>query len=139
MRTRLGALLLCVLGSSCALLQRGPESFAPVVRESGLVIQDLVVPEGRAAAAGDTATVHYHGTLANGQVFDSTVERGQPVTFVLGAGEVPPGLDQGVLGMHLFGRRRLTAPFELMFPEGAPPEIPTDQPLHIDVELIALE
>ena len=138
MRTLLGAVI-CLALSSCALLQRGPESFPPIQTASGLVVQDLVVPEGPVALEGSQVTIHYHGTLTTGEVFDSTVERGQPITFALGAGEAPPGLDEGVLGMHLYGRRRLVAPYELMFPTGGPPELPTDSPLTIDVELIGLE
>lgn len=140
MRTALAALLLCTLGSSCSLLSRGPESYPAVTLASGLTVQDLVVPEGPAAAPGDVVTIHYHGTLAGGEVFDSTVERGQPVTFVLGAGEVPPGLDEGVAGMHLFARRRLIAPPALMFPDGAPPgAIHGEGPLTVDIELIGIE
>jgi FKBP-type peptidyl-prolyl cis-trans isomerase len=139
MGLRLGALLLGALASSCALLERGPESYPSLVRASGLGVQELVVPDGPTAQAGDTVTVHYHGTLESGEVFDSTVERGQPVTFVLGAGQVPPGLDEGVQGMHLYGRRRLTAPIALMFPDGPPEGIPEGRPVRLDVELIALE
>ena len=125
--------------SSCALFERKPETFPSLPRESGLVVQEVVVPDGRKAAPGDRVTVHYHGTLPNGDVFDSTVERGQPLSFVLGSGEAPAGLDEGVTGMRLFGRRRILSPTELMFPAGAPPGIDEDVLLALELELLAIE
>jgi len=107
--------------------------------ESGLTIQELVVPDGPLVETGLEVKIHYTGTLPNGEVFDSTVERGQPLSFVVGDSEVPPGLDQGVLGMHLYGRRRLIAPIELMFPNGPPPELDDVTRVHVVVEVLEIQ
>ena len=107
--------------------------------ESGLTIQELVVPDGPAVEIGQKVKVHFTGTLPTGEVFDSTVERGQPLSFVVGASEVPPGLDQGVLGMHLYGRRKLIAPIELMFPTGTPPELRDITRVHVVVEVLEIQ
>ena len=106
---------------------------------SGLTIQEIVVPESLIAGDGDTVSIHYHGTLPGGAVFDSSVDRGQPLVFTLGTGSVPRGLEQGVLGMHLHGRRKLTAPIELMFPDGAPAELKGITRVYVDIELLSIE
>ncbi|MFH1162296.1 MAG: FKBP-type peptidyl-prolyl cis-trans isomerase [Candidatus Jorgensenbacteria bacterium] len=68
---------------------------------------------GAEAKAGDTVTVHYTGTLTDGKKFDSSLDRGQPFSFLLGAGQVIRGWDLGVAGMKVGGKRRLTIPPEL--------------------------
>ena len=112
--------------------------YGPRMLDSGLTIQELVVPDGPVAQTGQLVKIHYHGTLPNDEVFDSSVDRGQPLSFTLGAGEVPPGLDQGVLGMHLYGRRRLIAPIELMFPDELPEELRGETRVYVELELLEL-
>jgi len=128
------ALLLLALSCSSAAVPYGPRML-----ESGLTIQELVVPDGPAVETGQAIKVHYTGTLPTGEVFDSTVERGQPLSFVVGASEVPPGLDQGVLGMRLYGRRKLIAPIELMFPTGIPPELVDVTRVYVVVEVLEIQ
>ena len=70
---------------------------------------------GTRRSPGDTLTVHYIGTLENGQVFDSSYDRGQPFTFRLGARTVIQGWDQGLVGMRVGGKRRLTIPPALAY------------------------
>src|SRR3954470_18802809 len=84
---------------------------------SGLLIEDLVVGNGATAAAGQRVSVHYTGWLDSGgqpgaQV-DSSKDRGQPFKFSLGKGEVIRGWDEGVAGMKIGGKRKLTIPADL--------------------------
>jgi FKBP-type peptidyl-prolyl cis-trans isomerase len=80
-----------------------------------LEVIDLVVGQGAEATAGKTVSVHYTGTLTNGKKFDSSLDRGQPFKFPLGAGRVIKGWDQGVAGMKVGGKRKLTIPPELAY------------------------
>jgi FKBP-type peptidyl-prolyl cis-trans isomerase FkpA len=103
---------------------------------SGLYIQDLRVGEGRAAAAGDSVRVHYNGWLPDGTVFDSSYERNQPITFMLGVGLVIPGWDEGLIGMKPGGRRKLVIRPELAYGRRGKGPIPPLATLVFDVELI---
>lgn len=100
-------------------------------------VEDIVVGSGAPAAAGDTLTVHYIGTLENGQVFDDSYARGEPFTFRLGAGAVIQGWDQGLVGMRVGGKRRLIIPPELAYGSQGRAPIPPNATLHFDIELIA--
>ena len=80
---------------------------------SGLGIKDEVVGTGAEAVAGKMVTVNYTGTLSDGKKFDSSYDHGQPFSFVLGAGQVIQGWDEGVAGMKVGGKRMLTIPPEL--------------------------
>ena len=100
--------------------------------------EDIVVGEGNPAVAGDNLTVHYIGALEGGQVFESSYDRGEPYSFRLGARTVIPGWDQGVVGMRVGGKRRLTIPPELAYGnQGRPPFIPGNATLLFEIELIA--
>jgi peptidyl-prolyl cis-trans isomerase A (cyclophilin A) len=110
-----------------------------VTNVGGLVLEDLVVGTGAAAQAGDRLTVHYVGTLADGTEFDSSRKRGQPFDFELGAGRVIKGWDQGVAGMRVGGKRRLTIPPDLGYGgRGAPPKIPANATLVFEIELLEM-
>lgn len=138
MKPRLLPLLLAVAAPSFAGCHSSPHLYDPEMFPSGLVVQELVVPQGPVAEPGDRVSIHYHGTLEDGSVFDSSVERGLPVEFTLGEADVSPVFDQGVAGMHLFGRRKLSAPAEVVFPAGVPPDIASHAQLHFEVELLEL-
>lgn len=101
-----------------------------------LVIKDLEVGEGAEATAGATVSVHYTGTLTDGSKFDSSLDRGEPFSFVLGAGKVIPGWDQGVAGMKVGGKRELTIPPDLAYGDHALPGIPAGSTLVFQVELL---
>lgn len=104
---------------------------------SGLKYSDQVVGTGVEAVAGKTVSVHYTGWLASGQKFDSSVDRGQPFSFPLGAGRVIKGWDEGVQGMKVGGKRKLTIPSELGYgSRGAGGVIPPNATLIFDVELL---
>ena len=105
-----------------------------------LEVVDLVVGEGPEATAGKTVSVHYTGTLTNGKKFDSSLDRGQPFKFPLGAGRVIKGWDQGVAGMKVGGKRKLTIPPELAYGNQAVGGdlIPANSTLVFEVELLGV-
>ena len=110
-----------------------------VTTESGLQYLDLVVGTGRQAKRGDTATVHYIGWLADGKKFDSSVDRKEPFSFRVGAGQVIKGWDEGVGTMKVGGKRKLTIPPQLGYgTRGAGHIIPPNATLTFDVELLEL-
>lgn len=105
-----------------------------------LEIVDDAVGTGREAKTGDTVKVHYTGTLMGGKKFDSSRDRNEPFKFTLGKGEVIKGWDQGVVGMKVGGKRKLTIPSDLGYGDsGHPPNIPPKAGLKFDVELVSVE
>jgi FKBP-type peptidyl-prolyl cis-trans isomerase len=105
-----------------------------------LVVQDLIVGKGKRAKAGDMVTVQYVGVLfSNGKQFDASWQGSKPgpgFDFPLGAGQVIPGWDQGVVGMRVGGRRKLIIPSSLAYgAQGFPPDIPADAALIFDIDL----
>lgn len=108
-----------------------------VTTASGLKYEDLKVGDGTEAKTGDRVQVHYTGWLENGTKFDSSVDRGQPFAFPLGAGRVIRGWDEGVAGMKVGGKRKLTIPPALGYGErGAGGIIPPNATLVFEVELL---
>lgn len=104
-----------------------------------LQTEDLHLGEGDEAVPGKRVVVHYVGTLVDGTVFDSSRSRVQPFEFMLGAGQVIAGWDQGVAGMKVGGKRKLIVPARLGYGRrGAPPKIPGGATLVFEVELIAV-
>jgi FKBP-type peptidyl-prolyl cis-trans isomerase len=117
--------------------QAGSQQSAP--SPAGLVIFDQVIGTGRSAQKGDLVSVRYVGTLTSGTVFDSTNARG-PFQFRLGGGSVIAGFDQGVLGMKIGGKRRVTIPPAMGYgARGAPPTIPPNSVIVFDLELVAIQ
>jgi len=103
-----------------------------------LQIEDLVVGTGATAVAGDTVSVNYVGTFLDGRKFDASADHGGPFTFRVGAGQVIKGWDQGIPGMRVGGKRRLTVPSDLAYgPAGSGP-IPPNTPLRFEVELVSI-
>ncbi|MDQ3014704.1 MAG: FKBP-type peptidyl-prolyl cis-trans isomerase [bacterium] len=97
---------------------------------------DEKVGTGAEAVNGKTVSVHYTGTFANGQKFDSSRDRGEPISFVLGAGNVIAGWDQGLLGMKVGGKRKLVIPPNLGYGPNDYGPIPGNSTLYFDVELV---
>ncbi len=104
-----------------------------------LVIEDLDMGEGRAAKSGDKVAVHYTGWLLDGKKFDSSLDRGQKFVFQLGARQVIRGWDEGVQGMQVGGKRRLTIPPEYGYGNRDLGIIPPNSTLVFDVELLGFE
>ena len=105
-----------------------------------LEIEDLQVGEGIEVANGDQVTVHYTGWLIDGTKFDSSLDRGKPFTFELGARQVIQGWDRGVRGMQVGGIRKLTIPPELAYGDRAVGGglIPANSTLVFEVELLEI-
>jgi FKBP-type peptidyl-prolyl cis-trans isomerase len=111
-----------------------------VVTHSGLAYVDVVIGTGKEAKNGDKVTVHYTGCFPDGRKFDSSVDRKQPFTFRLGAGQVIRGWDEGVASMKVGGKRKLMIPSQLGYgPRGAGGVIPPNADLVFDVELLGVQ
>ena len=107
--------------------------------DSGLKYEDLAEGDGTAAEVGRKVSVHYTGWLTDGSKFDSSVDRNQPFEFTLGRGMVIRGWDEGVAGMKVGGRRKLTIPPQLAYgAQGAGGVIPPHATLVFEVELLAV-
>ena len=105
-----------------------------------LEINEIQVGNGDEAKAGKRVDMHYTGWLTNGTKFDSSLDRGQPFSFQLGAGQVIQGWEQGVPGMKVGGKRKLTIPPELGYgARGAGGVIQPNATLVFEVELLAVK
>ncbi|MES2745439.1 MAG: FKBP-type peptidyl-prolyl cis-trans isomerase [Bdellovibrionota bacterium] len=103
-------------------------------------IEEVQAGTGDEAVEGKEVTVHYTGTLTDGKKFDSSLDRNEPFTFRLGAGMVIPGWEQGIKGMKVGGKRKLTIPPALGYGErGAGGVIPPNATLLFDVELLGVK
>jgi FKBP-type peptidyl-prolyl cis-trans isomerase FkpA len=107
--------------------------------DSGLEYEDLVAGDGIEATKGKYVSVHYTGWLTTGKKFDSSVDRGKPFEFTLGKGQVIRGWDEGVAGMCVGGKRKLTIPSDLGYgARGAAGVIPPNATLVFEVELLGV-
>lgn len=133
----------CTKKSEQASETQNTETSAPVqsaqTTEVKVDMVDSVVGKGAVAENGKAITVHYTGTLTDGTKFDSSVDRKEPFTFNLGAGQVIKGWEQGILGMKVGGKRKLTIPPALAYGANAVGAIPANSTLVFDVELLEVK
>lgn len=107
---------------------------------SGLDYIEIEEGTGAQAVAGKTVSVHYTGKFQDGRIFDSSVSRGEPISFKLGAGQVIKGWDEGIAMMKVGGKAQLIIPSDLAYGErGAGGVIPPNATLVFDVELVAVK
>lgn len=105
-----------------------------------LIIEDIAVGSGNAVKSGDTVVIHYEGTLPTGEVFDSSYKRGQPFATAIGVGRVIKGWDEGVVGMKVGGKRKLTIPPDKAYgAQGVPGAIPPNATLIFTLELLEIK
>ncbi|QOX79367.1 FKBP-type peptidyl-prolyl cis-trans isomerase [Trichlorobacter lovleyi] len=131
-----------VLAIFCAMPVHAAETKVNkmVTTDSGLKYVDLVVGKGASPTRGKQVKVHYTGTLENGTKFDSSVDRRQPFSFIIGIGQVIKGWDEGVMGMKVGGKRKLVIPANLGYgARGAGGVIPPNATLLFDVELLDVQ
>ena len=132
--------LLVILGLSLARMMVEGGDMKEVTTASGLKYIDQKVGNGPVAKKGDTVEVHYTGWLTDGKKFDSSVDRKKPFSFPLGAGKVIKGWDEGVAGMKVGGKRKLTIPPDLGYGDrGAGGVIPPKATLVFEVELLKIK
>lgn len=151
LKSLLVAIMAITLSSACTKKSDQPAqtestqaSSAPATAQTAtsdvkVEIVDSTVGKGAEAVSGKSVTVHYTGTLKDGTKFDSSVDRKEPFTFSLGAGQVIKGWDQGVVGMKVGGKRKLTIPAELAYGANAVGAIPANSTLIFDIELLEVK
>ena len=129
-----------LLAAICPLDGQDKSPGKTITALDGLQYRDITVGAGTKAAPGMSVTVHYTGWLENGKKFDSSLDRGTPFNFKLGAGQVIKGWDEGVAGMRVGGKRQLHIPPQLGYgASGAGNAIPPNAKLIFDVELLAVK
>ena len=138
------AVALAIIAAVAPLAGSGEAANQVIEMPDGLKYTDTKSGDGATAAAGDKVSVHYTGWLskdgAKGAKFDSSVDRGQPFDFTLGAHQVIAGWDEGVAGMKVGSQRTLIIPPELGYgSRGAGGVIPPNATLIFDVELLKVQ
>jgi FKBP-type peptidyl-prolyl cis-trans isomerase len=104
-----------------------------------LKIEDIKIGEGQEVKSGDNIVIHYLGTLTDGTKFDSSYDRGQPFETQIGVGQVIKGWDEGVVGMKVGGKRKLTIPPDLGYGSQSAGSIPPNSTLIFEVELVGIK
>ena len=128
-----------VLSALLTLAACGGDSTTGPTDSGTVTTEELVVGTGATAAVGDTVTVHYTGRFTNGTIFDSSVGS-TPIQFRLGANQVIPGFEQGIVGMKVGGSRRITIPPSLAYGSAGAGNgrIPPNSTLIFDVQLVSI-
>ena len=109
-----------------------------VTGPSEITTEEITVGTGATAAAGDTVTVHYILSLTNGNVLQSSYAVGSPITFQIGAGQVIPGFERGIVGMRVGGKRRVTIPPSLAYGSAGNALVPPNATIRFEIELVSI-
>jgi peptidylprolyl isomerase len=110
-----------------------------ITTPSGLQYMEIAVGQGEAPKKGQMVSVHYTGMFKDGEKFDSSFDRDEPIEFVLGVGQVIKGWDEGLASMKCGGKRKLIIPGSLAYGKrGVPGVIPPDETLFFEVELLKI-
>lgn len=128
-----------VSGSTNELPQTLADSMNGAGSVEDIIVNDIVAGEGNAVQAGDRVTVHYIGTLQNGQQFDNSYTKGEPFVFTVGDGKVIEGWEKGILGMKKGGQRILVIPPEYAYGDKGVYPIPPNATLVFAIELLSIE
>jgi FKBP-type peptidyl-prolyl cis-trans isomerase len=104
-----------------------------------IMSQDQTIGTGAEAKTGKSVTIHYSGMFVDGKVFDSSIPRNEPLQFTLGSGQVIKGLDQGIVGMRVGGKRIISIPPELGYGTSDYGPIPGNSTLIFEIELLKVE
>ena len=143
LKTLVVVTLAVLAAGACTKKQDAASSAAPQASTAAateLKIEDVKVGTGAEAVVGKLVSVHYTGTLTDGKKFDSSVDKGEPFRFPLGAGQVILGWEKGILGMKVGGKRKLTIPPSLGYAEREIAGlVPPNSTLLFDVELVAVQ
>ena len=126
--------------SAAAISEVQSKATKPAEDVKELKIDDLKVGEGVEVKSGDTISINYKGTLLDGTEFDSSYKRNKPFETKIGVGQVIQGWDQGILGLKVGGKRKLTIPSSLGYgPKGSGASIPPNAGLVFEVELMSIK
>ncbi|MHB8630295.1 MAG: FKBP-type peptidyl-prolyl cis-trans isomerase [Aggregatilineales bacterium] len=106
---------------------------------SGLKITDLVLGQGSVAEQGKVAIIHYRGFLNHGEQFRSSYDTGQPLTFRIGARQIIAGLEKGVIGMKVGGKRKIRVSPHLAYRDQTVPGVPPNAVLFFEIDLIDIQ
>jgi len=134
--------LVCSISLLLAALHCGLSFADKEVKKLQIGVKKRIAPElcKIKSRKGDSLSMHYTGKLVDGTEFDSSIPRGQPLDFTLGAGQVIKGWDQGLLGMCEGEKRKLSIPADLGYGDrGSPPKIPGGATLIFEVELLTIK
>ena len=129
-----------VISALLTLAACGGDSTTGPTDSGTVTIEELVVGTGATAVVGNTVTVNYTGMFTNGVKFDSSLDPGRtPIQFQLGSNQVIAGFSQGIVGMKVGGKRRMTIPPSLAYGSaGRPPTIPGNATLVFEVDLVSI-
>jgi FKBP-type peptidyl-prolyl cis-trans isomerase len=128
-----------LLTACCLLLALAGCGGDDITGPSDVTIEEITVGTGATAALGDVVTVHYILSLENGNVLQSSYDGGTPLgPFQIGVGAVIPGFEQGILGMRVGGRRRVTVPPSLAYGAAGNGPIPPNATIRFEIELVSI-
>ena len=119
-----------------AVIQEGENAGMEIDVSDAIIGEEIIIGSGTSVRDGDKVKVHYVGTLQDGTVFDSSVDRGEPVEFVVGEGKFIPGIEQGVTGMQKECKRKLTVPPSQAFGYTEHEGVPAGSTVIFEVELL---